>query len=315
MQNIVTLTMNPTIDTSASVDHIVPERKLRCAPPQHEPGGGGINVSRAIRKLGGRSITAYPVGGPTGQLLQHLLEQEGLSLCSVPIENWTRENFVAREETTGQQFRFVMPGPTVREAEWRQCLDVVAALEPTPDYIVASGSLPPGVPIDFYAHIARLGRECNARVIVDTPGEALHTAVHEGVYLVKPNLRELSDLTSHDLTDEAQQETAVMDLVQQGHCEAVVLSLGAGGALLSSASGCERLRTPTVPIVSKVGAGDSMVAGTVLSLARGLPLHDAVRFGIAAGAAAVMTPGTELCRRVDAERLFKWMMGAKVIEP
>ncbi|PON11699.1 hypothetical protein C2W62_43450 [Candidatus Entotheonella serta] len=173
-----------------------------------------------------------------------------------------------------------------------------------PDYIVASGSLPLGVPSDFYARVAHLGRKRGARVIVDTPGEALRTAVHEGVYLVKPNLRELSDLVDHELRDEAEQEAAVMDFVQQGNCQAVVLSLGAAGVLWGSASGCERFRASTVPIISKVGAGDSTVAGLVLSLARGMSLHEAVRFAIAAGAAAVMTPGTELCRREDKERLY-----------
>ncbi len=310
MRTIVTLTMNPAIDTNATVDHLVPERKLRCAPPRHEPGGGGINVSRAIRKLAGVSVTVYPVGGPTGQLLQHLLEREGLTLCTVPIEDWTRENFVAMEATTGQQFRFVMPGPTLRESEWQQCLDAIATLDPTPDYIVASGSLPPGVPTDFYARVARLGQTCGARVIVDTPGEALLAAVHEGVYLVKPNLRELNDLTDHDLKDESQQEEAVAELVHRERCEAVVLSLGAAGVLLATANGCERLRAPTVPIESKVGAGDSTVAGIVLSLARGMALREAVLFGVASGAAAVMTPGTELCRRDDAERLYHHMVNA-----
>nr|WP_306296618.1 PfkB family carbohydrate kinase [Candidatus Entotheonella palauensis] len=156
MRTIVTLTMNPAIDTSAGVDHVIPERKLRCQSPRHEPGGGGINVSRAIRKLGGASVALYPLGGPTGQLLQHLLEQEGLSLSPIPIENWTRENFVVREDATGQQFRFVMPGPALSEAEWRHCLETLSALNPPPDYIVASGSLPRGVPSDFYARVARL---------------------------------------------------------------------------------------------------------------------------------------------------------------
>jgi 6-phosphofructokinase 2 len=127
------------------------------------------------------------------------------------------------------------------------------------------------------------------------------------VYLVKPNLTELGALAEQELKDEAQQEQAVVNLVQGGQCEAVVLSLGAAGALFVASAGCERMRAPTVPIQSKVGAGDSMVAGMVLSLARGMELREAVRFGIAAGAAAVMTPGTELCRRADAEQLYTRM--------
>ena len=307
MYPIVTLTVNPTIDTSTSVPHVMTDRKLRCQAPQHEPGGGGINVSRAIRKLGGTALTIYPVGGPTGQRLQQLLEAEGLSLQAVPINDWTRENFMVLEEATGRQYRFVMPGPTLQGEEWQHCLDLIAGVRPAPAYIVASGSLAPGIPQDFYARVARLGRSLGARVIVDTPGEALREAVRAGVYLVKPNLPELHALAGRELPDEAAQEAAALALVHLGHTEAVVLSMSAAGALLVTAEGCTRLRAPTVPIVSRVGAGDSMVAGLVLGLSRGLPLRQAVLFGIAAGTAAVMTPGTQLCRREDTERLYARM--------
>jgi len=127
------------------------------------------------------------------------------------------------------------------------------------------------------------------------------------VFLVKPNVRELGELVDAELTSEQQQLAAARDLIRQGRCEVVVLSLGAGGALLITADNGEHIRTPTVPIRSKVGAGDSMVAGIVLGLSRDLTLSDAVRYGVAAGAAAVMTPGTELCRREDTERLFEQM--------
>lgn len=308
MQTIVTLTMNPTIDTHVMVDHIVPERKLRCQTPRHEPGGGGINVSRAIHQLGGSSLAIYPAGGPTGQMLQHLLEQEGLTTRPVPIIDWTRESFAALEEASGQQYLFVTPGPTLQEREWQQCLDTLRTLEPRPDYIVASGSLPPGVPVDFYARVARLARSYGARAIVDTSGEALRAAVQEGVYLVKPNLQELSDMVARDLGDEVQQESAALELVQHGHSEVVVLSLGPAGVLLVSAAGCRRLRAPTVRVASKVGAGDSTVGGIVWSLARGMPLHDATLFGIATGAAAVMTYGTGLNRRADVEQLYQRLL-------
>jgi 6-phosphofructokinase 2 len=312
MPTIVTLTMNPAIDTSTSVEHVAPERKLYCQQPRHDPGGGGINVSRAIHKLGGVSLALYPVGGPTGEMLRHLLEQEKLTHYPLPIAEWTRENFVALDETSGQQYRFGMPGPTLQKAEWQQCLDTLSTLHPAPDYLVASGSLPPGVPTDFYERVVLWAREIGARTIVDTPGDAFRAAARAGVYLLKPNLRELSELVDQELSDEVQQEAAAMDLVQRGHSEVVVLSLGAAGVLLVSAAGCERLRAPTVPIQSKIGAGDSTVAGIVLSLARGQSLREAVTFGIAAGAAAVMTPGTELCRREDTERLYARMLEAIV---
>jgi 6-phosphofructokinase 2 len=304
---IVTLTINPAVDVSSSVDHVVPERKLRCQPPRREPGGGGINVSRAIRRLGGDSLAIYTRGGPTGSLLQTLLDQEGLTQRAIGVDGTTRESFVVFEEVSGLQYRFNMPGPTLQAAEWQRCLDELTHCEPRPEHIVASGSLPPGVPEDFYARVACIGRQRGGHVIVDTSGPALGAAARAGVYLLKPNLRELDQLTGQRSEDESQREAAVMALIEAGQAEVVVVSLGAAGVLLGSRQGCERLRSPIVPIQSKIGAGDSLVAGIVLSLARGESVRDAVRFGIAAGAAAVMTPGTELCRAADTERLYRQM--------
>lgn len=308
MQTIVTMAMNPAIDKSSSIDHVVPERKLRCGAPRHDPGGGGINVARAIRRLGAEVRVLYPAGGHTGIMLRDLLDREGIFHHPVPIEGWTRENLTVSEKSTGQQYRFVMPGPVLREGEWQQCLDELAATRPRPAYIVASGSLPPGVPVDFYARVARLAHELGCRAVVDTSGEALCLAVREGVYLIKPNLREFQQLTGcAPGIDESRQEEAAMQLIEHGQAEVVVLSLGAAGILVVSRQGHERIRSPIIPIRSRVGAGDSMVAGLVLSMARGLPLREAALFGVAAGAASVMTPGTQLCRREDTERLFRQM--------
>lgn len=307
---IATLTMNPAIDMSASVAHVAPEIKLRCNPPRRDPGGGGINVARAIRRLGGDAVAIYPSGGLTGQLLQDLLDREALRHQPIPIREITRENVTILDETTGQQYRFGMPGPQLDDAEWQRCLDGVAGLSPTPDYLVASGSLPAGAPAEFFAHVAALARTLGARLVLDTSGEALKQAVENGgVYLLKPNMRELSQLAGRRIEDEAHQEEVALQLVRSGKAEVVVVSLGAAGALYATREGSERLRAPTVPIQSKIGAGDSMVGGMVLSLARGDALRDAVRFGVAAGAAAVMTPGTDLCHREDVERLYRQMAG------
>ncbi len=302
---IVTLTMNPTVDKSARVGQVVSERKLRCHSPRLDPGGGGLNVSRAIKKLGGESLALYTCGGPNGQILQSLLDKEGIRHRALAIEGWTRESFAVLEETTGLQYRFNLPGPELTEAEWRRSLDELSAIDPKPDYIVASGSLPPGTPMDFYARVARLAQQMGARLVVDTSGEALREAAHAHVFLLKPNLRELSDLTGMPLDDEPSQEAAARDLIERDYCQSVVLSLGTSGVLFVTKDESERVRSPIVPIVSKIGAGDSMVAGIVLGLSRGRSLREAVCFGVAAGAAAVMTPGTELCRRDDAERLYQ----------
>jgi 6-phosphofructokinase 2 len=305
---IATLTMNPAIDKSSAVAQVVAEWKLRCDPPLYEPGGGGINVSRAIRKLGGESLALYTTGGLSGEMLASLVDGEGLKHQAITISGLTRESLTILEKSTGQQYRFGMPGPTLGEAEWRRCLEVISELLPQVDYLVASGRLPPGVPANFYGQLAKLAREYNTRLIVDTSGEALRLAVEEGVFLIKPNLREFAELTGQELVDELQEERLARELVSSRQSEAVVVSLGAAGVLVASAEGAERVRAPLVPIKSKVGAGDSTVAGIVLALARGQSWREAVRFGVAAGAAAVMTPGTELCRREDVERLYEQLM-------
>ncbi len=250
----------------------------------------------------------YPAGGLTGHRLKELLDQEGLNHRRLPIEGMTRESLVILEKSTGQQFRFGMPGPELQKQEWERCLHELSAARPQPDYLVASGSLPPGVPADFYARVARTGKDNGPRVIVDASGEPLERALEQGVYLIKPNVREFRELVGKDIKEESQIKAEAQDMVKSGRCKVLVISLGAAGALMVSENVAEHILPPTVPIASKVGAGDSMVAGMVLSLARGKTLRESVLFGVAAGAAAVMTPGTELCRREDVERLFKNMV-------
>lgn len=306
MATIVTVTMNPAIDVSCSVGHVVAERKLRCSQPQFEPGGGGINVAHAIHELGGKAVALWTCGGPNGLLLRQLLDSYGIAHEPVPIDEMTRQNLTVYEESSGHQYRFGMPGPNVTEAEGQRCLDRLGRLEPSPDYLVLSGSLPPTLNDDFYAQVARHWSS-KSRVIVDSSGGALQRALDAGLYLIKPNLPELGQLVGSPVERDAEIQQAARTLIEAGQVEVVVVSLGRGGAVVVTAEFTEHVRSPTVPIKSKVGAGDSMVAGIVFSLAGGRPIRDAVRFGVATGAAAVMTPGTTLCRREDVERLYVQM--------
>lgn len=302
MPNIITLTMNPTIDKSTSVETVASEIKLRCEIPQFDPGGGGINVSRAVKKLGGESVAAYTAGGRTGEKLGDLLRAEDIALEPIPIADITRENMTVFEHSSGLQYRFGMPGPTVTEAEWQNCLDVIFAQEA--DYIVASGSLPPGAPLDFYAQLARRAHGTPCRVIIDTSGEALEACAQAQVFLMKPNLREIELLSGEAFTNEAKLIETAQRLINAGMAEVLVISMGASGALFVTATESAMMRPPVVPIQSKVGAGDSMVGGIVWSLANGDDLEVAVRYGIAAGSAAVMTAGTELCRYEDVMSIY-----------
>jgi 6-phosphofructokinase 2 len=248
------------------------------------------------------------MGGAIGQLLRDLIQDEGICHHPLPIKGMTRVNLTVLEEASGQQFRFVMPGPELKEEEWQHCLKEVIKTENKPAYVVASGSLPRGVPTDFYGRLANLVQEIGSRFIVDTSGEALQAAAKQGVYLLKPNMRELAHLAGHEIENRSQQEKVVQAIINEGQAQAVIVSLGAAGALLVSDELSERIPAPTVKIRSKIGAGDSMVAGIVLALARGETLRQAALYGVAAGAAAVMTPGTELCRQEDTERLYEQLI-------
>ena len=153
--DIITLTINPAIDIFVNVARVEPTRKLRCSSPKRDPGGGGINVARVAHRLGTSATAIYPTGGAIGKLLHRLVEREGIDSLVTPSHVETRENFTAYEESTGEQYRFVLPGSTLHRAEWEAVLDKLATLAEKPKFVVASGSVPPGVPEDFFARVAR----------------------------------------------------------------------------------------------------------------------------------------------------------------
>jgi len=302
MPTVVTLTLNPAIDKSISVDQVVPERKLRSDRPVLEPGGGGINVARVLRELGVRASAHWTRGGPTGARLETLLDAMGLEHHPVVIEDETRENLIVFERATGQQFRFGTPGPVLSELELEALAGRVAAMSPSTPYLVLSGSLPEGVPDDTYARLAQAAPS-GCRVVLDTSGAALQRGLDTHLFLVKPNVRELGQLAGRPIESDDQVRDVARQLIARGMVEVVVTSLGPGGAMATTADQHWHVRAPTVAIRSAVGAGDSMVGGIVAALAAGRPLREAIRYGVAAGAAAVKTDGTQLCRRADVERL------------
>jgi 6-phosphofructokinase 2 len=306
MPSIVTLTMNPTLDIATATDTVVPGHKLRCGEPRYDPGGGGINVARAVTRLGGDAPAVFPVGGLSGEMLCRLLHDESVPHVRVPIAGFTRESLAIVERQSGNQYRFLLPGPSLDVHDQERCLDALPVQAQGDSYLVASGSLPPGLPADFYARVGDLARRCGTRFVLDTSGPALAGAGCS-MFLIKASLRELEELAGHSLPSDGAQEDAAQDVVSRGRAEICVVSLGAQGALLATAQGVQRFAAVPIKGLNSVGAGDSMVAGIVLSLVRGLALADAVRFGLAAGAATLLRSGTELCRRQDAERLYRQM--------
>jgi 6-phosphofructokinase 2 len=304
MTAIATFTANPAIDVSMSVNTIMPIHKLRCTAARREPGGGGINVARVATRLGGDVTALYPVGGPIGQLLCRLMDREGIASVTIDIAGDTREDFNIFDKENGQQYRFVLPGPQMTEAEWRHCLNAFNLLERRPEYLVASGSLPPGISENAYAHLARLAKNQGARLILDTSGPPLAAALREGVWLIKPSLRELQELVGRSLLHEADWLGVARQLVDDGRTAVVAMTLGHRGALVTTTAGSFRAPALEIQPVGTVGAGDSFLGAMVWALAQGMSLIEAMRYGVAGGSAALLTPGTELCHVEDIHRLY-----------
>ncbi len=300
---IVTLTMNPALDITTSVDIVRPSDKLRCHATRYDPGGGGINVAHIAHVLGASVLAVFPAGGATGGLIARLLSDEGVPFWQVPIAAATRESFTVNESSSGQQYRFVLPGPQLTLREQAHCLEQLRMAAKSAEFVVASGSLPPGVPADFYQRVADICRQLGARLILDTSGGGLQH-VSSGVFLLKASVRELRECVGRPLATEADQFAAAHELVNSARAQVVLVSLGSQGALLATQHASQRFSAIPMPGGSGVGAGDAMVAAITVGLSRGWPLVKAVRLGIAAGAAMLMTPGTAACDRADVEKLF-----------
>ena len=302
--SVATVTANPAIDVSASVDLVVPFHKLRCTPEKRHPGGGGINIARVLHRWGTDVTAIFPAGGITGELLKQLVDREGIRSHAINVAGDTREDITIFETEKGNQFRFVFPGTALSERELDACCDVLASMTPKPTIVATSGSLPPGAPTDFYARILRLANGIGAKPVIDSSGAALAQALEEGVYLAKPNLRELSQLVGRPLTQAAEWLRASQDLVMAGKVEILTLTLGDKGALAVTREGAWRAHAPSVQVVSTVGAGDSFLGAMILRLSRGAETAEALRYAVAAGTAALLAPGTELAQPAETDRLL-----------
>ncbi|EOY5458222.1 6-phosphofructokinase II [Cronobacter turicensis] len=307
MVRIYTLTLAPSLDSATMTPQIYPEGKLRCSSPVFEPGGGGINVARAIVHLGGAATALFPAGGATGEHLVSLLNDEHVAVETVSAHDWTRQNLHVHVESSGEQYRFVMPGATITDDEFRQLEEKVLAIE-SGAILVISGSLPPGVSIEKLQQLIKAARQQGIRLIVDSSGDALAAALEIGdIELVKPNQKELAALVKRDLTAPDDVRQAAQELVQSGKARRVVVSLGPQGALGVDGQDCVQVVPPPMKSQSTVGAGDSMVGAMTLRLAQDAPLLDMVRYGVAAGSAATINQGTLLCSLENTDRIYHWL--------
>lgn len=308
MSRIVTITLNPAMDKSTSIDGLVPESKLRCAVPVFEPGGGGVNVSRALHRLGLSSTAFFFSGGHTGRYYQELVEAQGIACVPIEIREPTRENFIVVDRRDGHQYRFGMPGPTISGEEWEHLLNSLRSMESC-DYLVASGSLAPGLPADAYAQIAALARDKGARFVIDSSGEGLKMGLVNGAFIAKPNIGELSKLAGKAWLEPDQVESTAREVLAKYQISVLLVSRGAEGASLVTATEYFEQQPPKVERKSTVGAGDSMVAGLLFGWEKTGNWQEALRYAVAAGTAATLNPGTELCAESDVHRLYEQMRG------
>ncbi|AKQ41624.2 1-phosphofructokinase [Aurantiacibacter atlanticus] len=299
---IATLTLNPAIDGSAQAEKVVPVHKIRTAEEQYYPGGGGINVARVIKELGGRAFALYLGGGATGSILQDLLRQTGVRAERFAIPGLTRISHTIYERSTALEFRFVPEGPEVTERDCGALLQALRTLDC--EYLVASGSIPRGLRTDIYAMIGAICRQQGIKLVLDSSGEALRQGLAGGVHLAKPSLGELETLVGQELPSPEAQEAAARELMYEDGIELLALTRGAGGAMLMTGERTFQRAAPKIKAKSAVGSGDSFLAAMTLRLAAGDTPETAFLYGMAAGAATALTPGTALCERGDVERLY-----------
>jgi len=298
---IVTLTLNPAIDVSSDAETVVHTRKVRTTNERMEPGGGGINVARVLKQLGADVRAIFLGGGVTGRVLDDLLVRAGIERRMIEIADDTRLSLTVVETSTGNEYRFVPEGPKVTQAEAAAALEVASSAEC--DYLVASGSLPPGIGEDFYVRLCQAVSARGARFVVDTSGDALRAVLEAGgAFLVKPSRGEFEEFVGRKLTD-AELASEAKELVRSGKAENVAITLGRDGAILAARDGVRVSAALPVKACSAVGAGDSFLAGMVYGFATGRSAHVAFRAGLAAGAAAVLSCGSDLAKPEDLERL------------
>ena len=305
---IVTVTVNPMLDISTSVDCMVPETKLHCHSPSFTAGGGGIYVSRAIRNLGGESTALFIAGGANGMQIEQLLKKEGIGFESIDSGVNSRENWMVFDEKSEKLYRFAMPGNEIEDKHWKTLLKKIKEFSPKPNYLVVSGNLVPGMPEDFYAQIASFAKKNDIRMVLDSSGTPLKLALEEGLHMFKPNLQEMAELYDKKVLTGMELEKATEEILEKGYCNVIVVSMGEKGALLCQLDDTvEYILPPAMPAKSKVGAGDSMVAGMIVGCSKGFWPQQAARYGVAAGTATTMTAAGELCKKDDTDKIFEWL--------
>lgn len=306
-KRVLTITMNPAIDVNTEADEVLTNQKVRCEKPVYDPGGGGINVARVLKRLEAEVDAFYLSGGVTGNLLEILVEEEGVSSDRMEITEMTRENTSIVDRSTGEQYRFVMPGPVIQENEWKKALDHIKEIVTDYDIVVGSGSLPPGVPVDFYAQVGKCVLNQGKMYVLDTSGESLIKGVKHGATFIKPNKEEFEELKEE--TGASNDDEMIEKLFDLG-IENIIHTEGAKGTKLINKNGVSKFKPPEIEVNSSIGAGDSFVGGLVAGLVKGKDYNESVCYGISTAASTLKSAGTDLCDLNDVQAIHAQLCGA-----
>jgi len=300
---IATVTLNPSLDEIVTVEGLVVDEANRWTSLRRDPGGKGINVSRVIHELGGETIAYGFIGGINGGTLKHLLQQQGVPFDFTPIKGEIRSNFIITDLKTRRQTRIDAPGPHISKDELGKLIAKITRIKPKPDFLVFAGSVPPGVPIDIYRQLIEKAKKNGIKTVLDSDEQWLKEGIRAKPNVIKPNVHEAEELLETHLRDQAAIVEAVKALVNRS-IDVVAISRGKYGLIVANGGEILKVTPPQVEIRSTIGAGDSAIAGLVLKLSQGYEIEEASRWAAAAGTAAALTPGTELCRREDVEKLL-----------
>lgn len=316
MNAIITVTLNPALDFSTEVAELRSAEKLRCDEPSMFPGGGGVNVARAIWNLGGSAKACVALGGPNGQALELLMRAEGVDVVPITLDVNTRHSMSVREKATGEIYRFMLPG-----TPWTQLIEAHFLTKLTEhldgvSYCVLSGSMPPGTGIATVRRIRTICQHAHCKLVVDTSGSTLRSLAQEeglGVDILRMDEEEAQESTNQHLETPKDFAAAARRMIERGAAHTIVMGLGATGNLVVSAGGDALFSpSPKVEKVSRVGAGDSFVGAMVLALSQGQTLSESLIWGNAAASSAVTQPGTGLCQRGMTEQLAAQLSVEKI---
>lgn len=304
MKRVLTITLNPALDLTTTVPVLLSDRKLRCSPPRIEPGGGGVNVSRAISKLGRSSTAFVAIGGGIGDEVRARLQAEGIEGVWFDTGLPTRQSFAVHDKAAAVQYRFVLPGSPWSAETWQSGLERLTSLLEADDLIIISGSLPPGIPMNAHQIIATSAKHDSQHIIVDTSGEPLATLVDGGpsrVDTIVMDENEALSLVAQESLDVPGAAELARGICRRGAARLVVVTLGGRGAVGARQDAAWHVAPPRVKVASKVGAGDSFVAGLAIGIAESKPISDVLTYAMGAAASAVTTPASELCTREGTE--------------